>query len=100
MFFAGKWCANLNLFTISGAIKMAGTLLAAATIAFLISNGSFYLFSGRYEEISWFTYSESVATYYLSYVGYAMLYSGLFLSVYGYFKRYLQIDWFDSARYR
>ena len=100
MFFAGKWCAHFNPFTMPGAVKMAGTLFVAATLAFLVSNGSFYLLSGRYEEMSWLLYAERIATYYLPYVGYAMLYSGIFLSVQGYFKKYLQVDWFGNARYR
>jgi hypothetical protein len=100
MFFAGKWSARYNPFTIPGTFKMAVVIFIASTLAFLVSNGSFYLFSGRYEEMSWLSYAEQVAAYYLPYAGYTLLYSGLFLAIHSYFKKNLQFDWLGNARYR
>lgn len=67
-------------------IKFAGTnfrdlslcatyLLGAATLAFLISNGSFYLLSGKFPELSVMHYAQSVARYYPAYVSSTLIYS-------------------------
>jgi hypothetical protein len=49
-------------------------LTLATSAAFAISNGSFYLFSGRYADLSWGQYFSRVAQYYPSYVGAALIY--------------------------
>ncbi len=74
MWWTGRFCGrryseswHCLLFTLG-----AGAL--AASIAFLISNGSFYLLSGHYQALSWQAYSEAVARYYGPYVGVAMGY--------------------------
>jgi hypothetical protein len=43
-------------------------------VAFLISNGSFYLFSGRYADLSLGQYVAGVAKYYPPYLGYSLMY--------------------------
>jgi len=47
---------------------------AASTFAFVFSNATFYLFSGRYAEMSVAEYASRVGQYYVSYVSMAMLY--------------------------
>lgn len=54
--------------------KSAGLLILATSAAFAISNGSFYLFSGRYEELAFGDYFAGVVQYYPFYVGAALIY--------------------------
>lgn len=81
LFYAGKWSAQFNLFTLHGAFRTAGILFGATTLAFLISNGSFYFFADSNQGMDWLTYSESVSGYFLPFAGYTLLYAGLVLGV-------------------
>jgi hypothetical protein len=45
-------------------IKVALALFIASSIAFLISNGSYYAFSGKFPELSWAEYTTRVDKYY------------------------------------
>jgi hypothetical protein len=74
MWFAGCYCSTLKSMKIAQPAKSAGLLTLATSAAFAISNGSFYLFSGRYEDLSWGQYFSRVAQYYPSYVGAALIY--------------------------
>ena len=76
MMWAGHYCASLTL-----ALRCAG-LLIATTLAFIISNGSFFLFSGRFAEMSWLDYSTAVSSYFLPYMGWTVMYAlmGLLLA--------------------
>lgn len=44
--------------------KVAIALFVASSIAFFISNGSYYAFSGKFPELSWVEYSARVDKYY------------------------------------
>jgi hypothetical protein len=77
MWFAGRYCSNLGTAKVTELNFSAGAmgLLALATsLAFIISNGSFYLFSGRYSDLSWLQYFERVAHYYPLYMGSTLVY--------------------------
>jgi hypothetical protein len=74
MWFAGHYCSTFKSMKIAQVAKSAGLLTLATTAAFAISNGSFYLFSGRYEDLSLGEYFVRVAQYYPSYVGAALIY--------------------------
>ena len=74
MWFAGHYCSTFKSMKITQLAKSAGLLTLATTAAFAISNGSFYLFSGRYEDISLGEYFVRVVQYYPSYVGAALIY--------------------------
>jgi hypothetical protein len=50
------------------------TAFAASSFAFWFSNATFYLFSGRYSEMSVIEYASRVSEYYYSYVTVALLY--------------------------
>ncbi len=56
-------------------------IFTATTLAFLISNGSFYLFSGRFEDLKFAEYFLRVFKYYPSYFMTPMVYIGLILAV-------------------
>ena len=74
MWFAGRYCSTFNSMKIAELAKTAGLLTISTSIAFAISNGSFYLFSGRFEDLSLGEYFVRVAQYYPSYVGVALIY--------------------------
>jgi hypothetical protein len=54
--------------------KRFGVVTLATSAAFAISNGSFYMLSDRYPDLSWGQYFARVAQYYPPYVGSALLY--------------------------
>lgn len=61
-------------------VKVAAALFIASSIAFFISNGSYYALSGKFPELSWVEYSARVDKYYFRslsnpvfYVGSAMV---------------------------
>lgn len=74
MWFAGRYCSNYKAMKSLELVKSLGFMLLAASAAFAISNGSFYLFSGRFGDLSLVEYFVRVAQYYPSYVSVAMIY--------------------------
>jgi len=74
MWLAGRYCATFKTLATLELAKSFALAALATTAAFTISNGSFYLFSGRYSDLSWTHYLESVAQYYLPYTGSALIY--------------------------
>ncbi|ASP48792.1 hypothetical protein [Cognaticolwellia beringensis] len=46
-------------------VKIAAALFVASSIAFFISNGSYYAFSGNFPDLSWAEYTSRVDKYYL-----------------------------------
>ena len=75
MWLAGRYSSTFKAMTIAELAKSAGLLMLATSAAFAISNGSFYLFSGRYEELLFGDYWVRIAQYYPSYVGSALIYT-------------------------
>jgi hypothetical protein len=57
-----------------GLTTLALAAWAASSFAFAFSNATFYLFSGRFAEMSAVEYTSRVAQYYVSYVSMALLY--------------------------
>jgi hypothetical protein len=53
---------------------LAGSLLIATSVAFLVSNSGFYAFSGYFPDMSIWRYSSEVARYFLAYVGTCFFY--------------------------
>ena len=75
MWFAGRYCSTFKAMKMAELAKSAGLLALATSAAFAISNGSFYLFSGRYEDLALGEYFVRVAQYYPFYVGSALIYT-------------------------
>ncbi len=84
LLYAGKWSAQCNLLTLPGALKTTGILFGAISLAFLISNSSFYFFAESNQGMDWLTYSESVSGYFLPFAGYTLLYVGLVLGAHAF----------------
>lgn len=74
MWLAGRYCSKFKALNVSELAVSVGLMTLAASIAFVVSNGSFYLFSGRYPDLSWAQYIARIAQYYPPYVGSAMVY--------------------------
>jgi hypothetical protein len=74
MWLAGRYCAAFETLSTLELAKSFASAALATSMAFAISNGSFYLFSGRYEDISWEQYLSRVTQYYLPYTCSALLY--------------------------
>ena len=86
MWFAGSYCVkNINL-NISEMGLTIGVMALANTVAFFISNGSFYLLSGRPVELSWAQYLDGVTRYYPHYMSSALFYAVFGLMVIKLFK--------------
>ncbi|TRW96155.1 hypothetical protein [Candidatus Methylobacter oryzae] len=74
MWFAGRYCSAFKSLKPAKLAVQFGVAALATSTAFAISNGSFYLFSGRYPDLSWGQYFSRVAQYYPPYVSSALLY--------------------------
>lgn len=74
MWFAGRYCSAVNSLKITELATQFGVMTLATSAAFLISNGSFYVLSGRYPDLSWGQYFARIAMYYPPYVSSALLY--------------------------
>lgn len=68
MWWMGRRVARLQTVNLrNAALALAGWWLAAS-VAFLLTNGGFYWFSGRYAEPHWAEYIARASQYYLPYV--------------------------------
>lgn len=74
MWFAGRYCSAFKSLKSTELLMQFGVVVLATSVAFLISNGSFYTLSGRYPDLSWAQYFSRVAQYYPPYVSSALLY--------------------------
>ena len=74
MWSVGRYCSVFNSVKMTELAMQFGVVTLAISTAFAISNGSFYLLSGRYTDLSWGQYFARVTQYYLPYVSSALLY--------------------------
>jgi hypothetical protein len=74
MWFAGRYCRNVNLLSTTGAIQFAGALVIACALEFVISSGSFFLFSGYFPAMGAVEYWSKTIGYFPSYLGWAAVY--------------------------
>ncbi len=75
--YAGVWYARRSRPDWRTFGPLLGALLAGVSAAFFVSNGSFYLLSGYFSEMSWTEYAARVAKYYPPYLSGALLYVAL-----------------------
>ena len=68
LWFAGRYYARIHQNNLRGLGMFAGVSFVATNVAFLISNGAFYLFSGHFAETSVTEYVHRVAQYYVPYL--------------------------------
>lgn len=86
MWFAGHWFAAHQRNNWNGLALYSGVAWLSTSVAFLISNGAFYLLSGRFTDMSLAEYAARVAKYYPSYVGGGLMYLALAAVIYGLFN--------------
>ena len=74
MWLGGRYCSTFKTLQASDLVKSVGLLMLAATSAFVISNGSFYVLSGKFDALSFLEYVARVEQYYLPYVASTLFY--------------------------
>lgn len=70
MFYAGfysraNWSKHATIFSI---VNISIALFIATSVSFILSNGSYYLLSGKFPDLSWTQYSLRVDQYFFRYV--------------------------------
>jgi hypothetical protein len=90
VWFAGRWYSARYTFAMRTLAPLSVALAGGTFAAFLISNGSFYLFSGRFPGMGWLEYGARVAKYLppyatstFAYVAFAAVLHGLFVAASG-----------------
>lgn len=86
LWLAGRYCARIDRHQVSSLISFAGISFAALSAAFVISNGSFFLFSGRYPDMGVTEYAAQITGYYLPYLSSAVLYLAPAFLIYALFS--------------
>jgi hypothetical protein len=74
LWLGGRWFAAQQRNDWVSLAKLAGVAWASTSVAFLISNASFYLVSGKFDGMGAGDYAVSVAQYYPSYLGSCLIY--------------------------
>ena len=74
MWMIGRHWATLRVKNWLQLAQSSAGLVVACSLAFLISNASFYWFSGRFGDLSWLDYSQRVAHYFPLYLGSTVVY--------------------------
>lgn len=82
MWLVGRWFASRQQYNFNSLALFCGASWLSITAAFLISNASFYLLSGRYSDMKLAGYADRVAQYYPSYLAGSMTYLALATVVY------------------
>lgn len=82
MWLGGRWFASRQQYNFNSVVLFGGISWLSTSAAFLISNASFYLLSGRYSDMKLAEYADRVAQYYPSYLAGSLTYLGLAVVIY------------------
>jgi len=82
LWYAGRHYARIHQHNLRSLSIFAGFSVVALSMAFLISNGAFYWFSGRYPDTNMAEYFARVAQYYVPYLSGGLLYLGCAVALY------------------
>lgn len=74
LWLAGRYYARIHQHSLRSLAAFSGIVFVAVSAAFFISNGAFYLFSGRFPDLSLGEYAARVAQYYVPYLTGAVVY--------------------------
>lgn len=80
MWAAGRYCQRSDSLAFIPLAIQFGILMLATTSAFLISNSSFFLLSGRFEDMLLNQYFTDVAQYYPAYLSTTLIYTCVFFA--------------------
>lgn len=75
LWWAGRWYGRRLTDNGHAIVALVFAVIVGTTVAFLISNGSFYALSGYFTTLSLTTYATQVAQYYPPYLGWTALYT-------------------------
>ena len=81
LWFAGIVSQRYTTLSLSHISKQFVALLTSASLAYTLSNSSFFLFSNNSLERSWHVYVEQFFHYFASYIGAALIYAVLIVAV-------------------
>lgn len=94
LWFAGRYYARIHQQSWHSLGIFTGISVAAISVAFFISNGAFYLFSGRFPDMSIAEYTSRVAQYYPQYLTGGLLYLACAAALYA----VLTVRWHVAAK--
>jgi len=80
MWLGGAWSRRRSVHELGGILAALGILGVSTCLAFLISNGSFYLFSGYFENFTLGEYLQQLVTYLPPYLATTTAYATLILA--------------------
>ncbi len=81
LWIAGHFSARFSLFSKNGLILTTCALIGSVSLAFLISNSSFYLLSGRFTDLNWVEYFNQVAKYFSPYLLTTLIYASIIVII-------------------
>ena len=99
LWWGGRWFRGHYHFNWSALLPLAGAVLASVSLAFLVSNGSFYLLSGKFVELSVLKYSSSVMPYFFSFLKSSSAYIAIFGAIHIIITLVAGTKGHDSARH-
>lgn len=82
LWFGGTWLKKNYSMNTLGAAKLAASIFVAASVAFLISNGSFYFLSGYAQDLSLSGWWTNFARYYGTFVATTCTYTAVIAAAY------------------
>jgi hypothetical protein len=77
VWFGGRFSATCSNYALTHLPAKIMVLVISISLAFLISNGSFYLLSDKYPDTNWLEYSSRFMQYYPPYLQYSVFYVSL-----------------------
>lgn len=81
MWFGGRWYSARHEAGRHAVAALVSALAIAGSVAFLISNGSYYLLSGTFPDLSWSQFAARAALYYWPYLSSVFAYVVVIASV-------------------
>jgi hypothetical protein len=88
LWLSGHAISNQDTTKIKGFIQVNAFAWVSVSGAFVLSNLTFYLFSGKFSDMSVTEYAARVAQYYTSYAAFAMLYISIGVALKSAFKTF------------
>ncbi|HEY0664579.1 MAG TPA: hypothetical protein VGD24_00760 [Gallionella sp.] len=81
LWLAGRWVALRRTAQGRGLLVLGAAAWAATSLAFVLSNAAFYLFSGYFAGMGAAEYASRVSEYYVSYVAMALMYIAVAVAI-------------------
>jgi len=76
MWYGGRWCRNASITSVNGFVRIAGAVVLSSVAYFVISNLSFFFFSGYFADMGLTEYVARTIKYFPWYLGWASAYVG------------------------